>query len=308
MILNLVLNNNNVVSGSNNTRYKYKFNAPLEILDEAEMTIANITLPYSWFNISKINQNNSFSIAYPIPSGSAIINGILPDGYYTVDDINAYCQSLMIAAGFYLIDENGNNVFYLSLLYNPTYYAVQVVAISVPLSLPANWTAPSTWTGFPPSGTFSVTFTPNTGLGKILGFVGGSAVGNWVTSYSVLSTLVPQGSVVNSLVIRSNIINNDSGFPTDVLDTMPITSAFGTNINYSPPTLKWIKCTAGTFQSFEVFFCDQNLNPMYILDSNVCISILLKNKGNKILPYINAEEGRNQKLVQLERLKINLEE
>jgi hypothetical protein len=26
-----------------------------------------------------------------------------------------------------------------------------------------------------------------------------------------------------------------------------------------------------------VFFCDQDLNPMYILDSNVCISILLKN-------------------------------
>jgi len=306
MILNLVLNNNNVVSGSNNTRYKYTFNAPLEILDEAEMTIANITMPYSWFNITVRNANNTCTFFFPNTIGFGGFAVTFPDGYYTVDDLNAYLQQQCIINGYYLIDENENNVFYFTLLYNPTYYAVQAIGQAVPTSLPANWTQPSNWNGYP----VVVNQTPklgsvSAGLGKILGWPAGE-IGTTSPSYSFLSPLVPQGSVVNSLVIRSNIINNDSGFPTDVLDTMPITSAFGTNINYSPPTLKWIKCTAGTFQSFEVFFCDQNLNPMFILDSNVCISILLKNKGNKILPYINAEEGRNQKLVQ--RLAVELEE
>lgn len=305
MILNLVLNNNNVVSGSNNTRYRYKFNAPLEILDEAEMTIANITMPYSWFNITKINQNNTFTFYFPNASNIFIT---LPDGYYTVDDINAYIQQQCIANGCYLINESGENVFYFTILYNPTYYAVQIVAQLVPIALPTNWTTPSGWSGFPATPLCPYIYIPSTSqFGKIIGYTN-NAYYPYTNSAnaSLLSTLIPQGSVVNSLVIRSNIINNDSGFPTDVLDTMPITSSFGTNINYSPPTLKWIKCTAGTFQSFEVSFCDQNLNPMYILDSNVCISILLKNKGNKILPYINAEEGRNQKLVQ--RLAIELEE
>ena len=306
MILNLVLNNNNVVSGSNNTRYKYKFNAPLEIMDEAEMTIANVTMPYSWFNITKANSNNQFTMSYPIAgTGTYTFTQTIPDCYFSVVDLNAYIQSLFIAQGFYLINGEGNYVYYFQLLYNPTYYAVQIVSTSVPLSLPSGWTQPSTWTGYPTSGTLSVSFTPNAGLAKILGFSAGLVSPN-TTSYSVLSTLVPQGSVVNSLVIRSNIIDNDSGFPTDVLDTMPITSSFGTNINYSPPTLKWIKCTAGTFQSFEVFFCDQNLNSMYILDNNVCISILLKNKGKIISTNINEQEGRSQKLVQ--RLALELEE
>jgi hypothetical protein len=305
MTLNLVLNNNNVVSGSNNTRYKYKFNIPLEIKDEAEMTIANITMPYSWFNITKINQNNAFTFYFPNASNISIT---LPDGYYSVDDINAYIQQQCIANGCYLINESGENVYYFTILYNPTYYAVQIVAQLVPTSLPTNWTTPSGWSGFPAVTACPYIYIPPTSqFGKIIGYTN-SAYYPYTNSAnaSILSTLVPQGSVVNSLVIRSNIIDNDSGFPTDVLDTMPITSSFGTNINYTPTTLKWVKCIAGTFQSFEIYFSDQNLNSMYILDNNVCISILLKNKGKIISPNINAEEGRSQKLVQ--RLAVKLEE
>ena len=306
MILNLVLNSNNVVSGSNNTRYRYKFNAPLEILDEAEMSITNVTIPYSIFNVTKINSNNQFTMSYPIGTGTYTFTQTIPDGFYSVTNLNSYIQSLFVAQGFYLIDGQGNYVYYFQLLYNPTYYAVQIVSTSIPTSLPAGYTAPSTWTGYPTAGTLSVSFSPNGGLGKILGFPAGIVNSN-ATSYSVLSTLVPQGSIVNSLVIRSNIIDNDAGFPTDVIDTMPIMNSFGTNLNYMPTTLKWIKCTAGTFQSFEIFFCDQNLNAIYLLDNNVCISILLNNKGRIISsPIVNAEERRNQKLVQ--RLALELEE
>ena len=286
MTLNLVLNNNNVVSGSNNTRYKYTFNAPLEIKDEAEMTIANVTIPYSWFNITKANSNNQFTMSYPIAgTGTYTFTQTIPDGFYSVVDLNAYIQSLFVAQGFYLIDREGNYVYYFQILYNPTYYAVQIVSTSVPTSLPTGYTAPSTWTGYPTAGTVAVSFNPNAGLGKILGFPSG-LVSSYTTSYSVLSTLVPQGSVVNSLVIRSNIIDNDAGFPTDVLDTMAITSSFGTNINYSPPSLKWVKCTAGTFQSFEIYFCDQNYNQIIALDNNVCISILLKNSGKPMTSIV----------------------
>jgi len=306
MTLNLILNNNNVVSGSNNTRYRYKFNSPLEIKDEAEMTIANITMPYSWFNITTVNNNNRITFVFPFSGGAISYNFIMPDGCYSVTDINAFLQQQCIANGLYLIDENGNNVYYTTLLYNPSYYAVQVIIQTVPSSLPTNWTQPSNWNGYPTTTTKSPTISFSANLFTLLGYpflTLGTGTGN----FSFLSPLVPQGSIVNSLVIRSSIIDNDSGFPTDVLDVMPITSTFGANINYTPNTLKWVKCTAGTFQYFDIFFSDQNLNPMYILDNNVCISILLKNKGNKISPNINEQtEGRNQKLVQ--RLAVQLEE
>ena len=307
MTLNLVLNSNNVVSGSNNTRYRYKFIAPLDIMDEAEMTISNVQMPYSWFNITTLNENTKMQFNFPSGGLFQPFFFTFPDGFYSVVDINAFIQQQCIINGLYLIDESGNNVYYLTILYNPTYYAVQVIGEAVPTSLPSGWTQPSNWVGYPLFASGAPTINPNAGLGKILGFPAGQ-LGNGTGSYSFLSTLVPQGSVVNSLIIRSNIIDNNAGFPTDVLDTMPITSSFGTNLNYTPTTLKWVKCVAGTFQSFEVFFCDQNLNPMYILDNNVCISILLKNKGKIISSNINEPETerRSEKLVQ--RLAVQLEE
>jgi len=273
--MNLVLNSNNVVAGSNNTRYKYTFIAPLEIKENAEMAISNITLPYSFFNITTQYNNNVAEFEWAI--GGTIFYYLLPlqNGYYSVVDLNKAIQYTCVANGLYLINDSGNYVYYLTITYDPVLYAVRVTGYSIPSSLPAGWSLPSNFAGFP-SAPFVPRLLVNLGFAKLIGF-STIAIGNNLAPFSVTSTQIPQGSIANSILVRSNIIDNDSGFPTDVLDTIPINTPFGTNINFSPKELKWIKCTVGTVQSFEVFFCDQNLNPMFILDSNVCISILLKN-------------------------------
>jgi hypothetical protein len=308
MTLNLVMNNNNVISGSNNTSYKYTFLQPLTILDEAEMAVSNITYPYSWFNISAANNNNKFQIYFPdsgSPGSGYFVT--LQDGFYTVNDINAALQQFCIINGLYLINGSGKYVYYLTLLYNPTFYAVQSVAQFVPTSLPSGWSQPANWHGYN-----ALPFTPilqvtTQEFGNLIGFnVGLYPTINGVET-STLSTFTPQGSIVNSLIVRCSLVDNECGFPTDVLDTIPITSSFGTNINYQPTQLKWIKLTSGVFQSLIITFVDQNLNAIVARDSNVCISILLKNQGKIISGSINEQtEGRGQKLVQ--RLAIKPEE
>jgi hypothetical protein len=272
--MNLVLNSNNVVAGSNNTRYKYTFIAPLEIKENAELAISNMTIPYSWFNITAINNNNEATLEWAIGGSIFYFDLPLKDGYYSVPYLNYLVQHICVQNGLYLIDDSGNYVYYLTITYDTTLYAVRVTGYSIPTSLPAGWIEPSNWAGYP-----SAPYTPrllvNLGFAKLIGF-STTTIGT-IIPFSVISTQVPQGSIVNSIIVRSNLINNNSGFPTDELDTIPITSSFGTNINYLPHELKWIKCIAGKIQSFEVYFCDQNLNPMYILDNNVCISLLLKN-------------------------------
>jgi hypothetical protein len=242
------------------------------------MAISSAVIPYSWFNISAKNQNFGATYYQPTSLGFTGVPIVMPDGFYTATDINAYIQQQLILYGCYLIDANGNNVFYLQVLYNPTYYAIQIVESLIPLSLPTGWTQPINWPGYP-SGTGSPTIALTAGLGKVLGFPAGTIGSLTAGNESFLSTLTPQGSIVNSLIIRSNLVDNECGFPTDILDTMPITSAFGTNLVYSPNELKWVSCTSGTFQSFEIYFCDQNYNQIYALDNNICISILLKNNG-----------------------------
>ena len=307
MTLNLVMNNNNVISGSNNTSYKYTFIQPTAILDEAEMAVSNITIPYSWFNISAANNNNKFQFYFPdsgSPGSGYFVT--LQDGFYSVTDINAALQQFCIINGLYLINGSGKYVYYLTLLYNPTFYAVQSVAQFVPTSLPSGWSQPANWHGYNTTLLTPILQVTTQGFGNLIGFKTGLYPPNNMTESSTLSTFTPQGSIVNSLIVRCSLVDNECGFPTDVLDTIPITSSFGTNINYTPTQLKWMKLTSGVFQSFIITFVDQNLNPIIARDSNVCISILLKNKGNIISSNINEQEGRNQKLVQ--RLAVKLEE
>ena len=96
-------------------------------------------------------------------------------------------------------------------------------------------------------------------------------------SYSGNSTQTPVGSTVNSIILRSSIVKNNVANPNDILDSFPITSgsAFGTNINYSPAIPKWIKVSSGSFSNFTITFCDQNLNLLAALDSNILITLLL---------------------------------
>ncbi len=49
---------------------------------------------------------------------------------------------MCITNGLYLKDSGGNNVCYLSVQYNTTYYANQILAYTVPTSLPSGYTAP----------------------------------------------------------------------------------------------------------------------------------------------------------------------
>lgn len=278
----LVLNSNNVVAGSNNTTYQYKFSRNMMIKDEAEMAISSVTIPYSWYNITARYANNTVTIYFPLTFGTAQSNITFDDGFYTVDDINAKIQQICIQEGFYLINASGQYVYYLTLLYNPTTYGVQLICQLVPTSLPSGWTQPSNWQGYPPTPTTPNLFITNAEFGKLIGFLPGLYPPNtaFTTDYNVLNTFTPVGSNINNLIVRSSLVDNEVGFPTDIVDSMAITSTFGSNINYVPPVLKWVKIASGIYQYFNITFVDQNLNSIYALDNNVCITLMIHNKGN----------------------------
>ena len=93
MSYNLILNNTNVI-GQNNNIYKFDFvNGSFNIKEGAEICISNITIPYSWYNISSALQNNIFTITDWL---GGLHQVTLPNGYYTVADVNAYLQNYFL--------------------------------------------------------------------------------------------------------------------------------------------------------------------------------------------------------------------
>ena len=273
----LVLNSSNVVTNSNNTIFRYNFlNGNFKIPEESQMCVSSIVLPYSWFNITSTYGNNTFSFRFQQASGVISYSVVIPDGFYSVNDLNNYFQQFCITNGLYLINASGQYVYYMVFTTNATYYGNQLLFYPVPTSLPSGYSIPSNWVGYPVS-TACPSITIPSGLGIFLGFNAGT-YGGGTTANGALSNKTPLGSNVNGILVRSNIVNNDVSMPSDVIDSIPINSSFGSNINYNPPFEKWVSIKSGVYNNLNVVLSDQNFNQIYARDTNTLITLIIKTK------------------------------
>lgn len=276
----LVLNSSNVF-GNNKNIYKFNFvNGMFNIKEGSEICISNITLPYSWFNITTAYQNNSFQFTW-YGTSTVVYTVVLPDGFYLVSDINNFLENFMITNNLYLINTTtGSYVYYIQLYTSATYYSNQILSFAIPSSLPTGYTAPVGWPGFPLTPSTPLFTVLNNNLQQLLGFTYGSYPSiKQTTNYSILSNLLPPvGSPVNSIIVRCSLIDNKVTMPTDILDSFPINSTFGSNINYIPSYEKWVRVHHGTYSNLIITFVDQNYNNIQILDENVIITLLLRQK------------------------------
>jgi hypothetical protein len=193
-------------------------------------------------------------------------------------------QQYAISNGLYLINNNGENVYYTPAFYlNTVNYAIQILLYTVPRSLPVGWTQPGNWIGY---STYTADRTPHihilasSNFGDYIGF----AVGVYptptlrTTNYSVLSNKKPPiASYVNSIIVHCSLVNNSVVSPSDILDAFQIANVnFGSNINYAPTVEKYVKLTKGTYSSMILYLTDQNNNPITLIDNNILLTLLFR--------------------------------
>lgn len=275
----LVLNNSNVVANSNKSRYLYTFIGGNFKTKNARMCVSQVTIPYSWFNISPQWSNQSLTFGWMNGASLFLYAVNFPTGFYSTADINNYLQQFMISIGAYLINASGQFVFYASIVQNQTYYANQLVLTLVPTSLPAGWSTPVGFAGFPTVATSPrISFPATNSIGSVLGFAPSSIYGPVTSSdLSVLSTQTPVATNVNSLIVHCNLANNPVTMPSDILDSIPIVdTTFGANLNYSPSFEKWISITDGTYNSLLITLTDENNNTIVAQDSNSLFTLVLE--------------------------------
>ena len=286
MSFTLVLNSSNVSNTSTNTTFKYDFVQGGFTSDNCEMCVSSVSIPYSWNNVSTYYNNKTFSLIFSTAATTVTYSFVLPDGFYTVNDINYFIQQTCISNGAYLIDSALNNVYFTNIAYNATYYSIQVLLFSVPTTIgtytrPATGLYSTTGTGLPTTAYTPRLVIPTSGsIGTIIGFASGTfPAAQTVTSQSLLSTLTPIGTTVNSLIMQCSLVSNRVTVPSDILDSMPITNtAFGTNIVYDPSFEKFVNIANGTYSGFTVTFRDQNLNDIYAKDPNTSITLMIRRK------------------------------
>lgn len=289
MSLNIPISSANVTSANgSNTHYTYNFiNGALNVPEGSMMCVGNVTLPYSWFNInSSLYNNNSFQYTFPASTGQQTFTVTLPNGYYDATAINNYLQTQMIANGQYLVNSAGQYVYYMTFKYDVTYYAIQLMCYAVPTSLPSGYTNPANMTFPTTTATPQLIISSSNSFGSLIGYTAGTYPSSIQTSnQSFTSNTTPNGSPVNSLIMRCNLVDNNVVMPSDILDSVPISSVFGSNIVYQPSFPKWTKIKPGRYSSMTLQFVDQNLNAVVAKDPNLSITLMLM-LGNSIAnPY-----------------------
>ena len=293
----IILNSKNVI-GNSNSQFQYNFlNGSFEIKDDSVMSVSQITIPYSWYNITSYLANNTIQYTIPITTGQSTAFTItIPNGFYTISTLNTYIQSVLYSNGHYWISSttSSNPTIYYPFTFssNITNYTNQISFQPVPVS--SNITAyfgTGYSVGFWSGGTYPTTQGTGTiiipsGISSFLGFNAGTYQGiNTTTplsvyvsgnSLSVTPPTPPLGSTINGLVVRCSLIENNITIPSDILDSFPINSTFGSNINYMPGFEKWIKIKPGKYSNLVITICDQNNNPINAQDPNVLIVLLIK--------------------------------
>lgn len=297
----VVMNTSNILPNGKNNTLVYKFPNSV-VFKEKYIAVSSIQMYYSWFNINSLYNNMTVSYTWTVGVVSTTYTITIPNGLYNIVDINAYFQWVMINNGTYLINNVGDNVYYFEIIVNPTRYAIQLNTFQVPIALPALWTAPANFAGFPTQ-TFNPIITFPNDFWKIVGYepINGviftsngnvnnayvpptASVDNYyvakdgVGTLSYLSNVSPNVQPNSSIYLGISNINNPYTQPSSIIYSLSPSVAIGELINETPPNFMWNRLIDGTYNELRLQFLGLDLQPIQLNDPNMTILLTIKDK------------------------------
>jgi len=281
MVRSIVLNSTHATSSSN--RFTYRFPTPISFQSGEKIALASVQVPYSWYNIDSAKFNNGFFQYrwYSSPTSFETFDVIIPDGFYTVDQLNFELQSVMIKNKHYLIESNGNFLFFLEFALNLSKYGIQINSYSLN-SIPPGASLPSGSTLTFPNFTPLIYF-PNNNFYEILGYepdrlFPASNPSNTQDLKSI-STTTPLSHPVSSIIAYCDVADNELSIPSNQIYSFSPNVPFGSLINISPPSFAWVNLRAGQYNTLTISFLDDKNNPLGIRDKNVVITLLIRSSN-----------------------------
>ena len=287
----IVLNQSNLITSTNNNQYNYLFPGGKNFKND-KIAIKAISLYYSWKNISAAYGNNVFQIIWPILASSTTVTSTatytitIPDGNYSIAQLDTLIQQYCIINNLYLISST-SNVYYISVQTNSNYYSVEFDFFPIPdsaLQSSLSLTQPSGW---PTTNTYASAFTPqlivppsitSNSFSSLIGYLPGTFPSSYLSTVNVgiQSTFAPQVSPVKSIIVGCSIVSNSFGMNNSVICTFAYTNTtFGQLINYTPAFAWYANVLDGSYNNLIITLWDQNFNPLPVYDSNVTIELSL---------------------------------
>ena len=278
------LDSNNLVQNGLNNTFRIQFGGSSVNFMNNQLAVQSISLFNSEFNIDAEKFNNdTFSLEVPTGTSVSTISINLGNGYFSYSDINREIQRACVSLGAYLINADGDNVFYVQISENSVFYSCQLDVSLVPTSLPSGWSyAPSGLysdaSGLPTTSKTPRMIIDNEAFGKIIGF----SVGEYPDmQYNVdnvfLSNIIPQVHPSSSYIVRCDAIENNFVPSADLLCAFDRGSAgIGQLITYTPSNYAWVKLFDGPRSTMQLSIWNQNDQPVHFRDTSISIMLLIR--------------------------------
>jgi len=271
----VILNSTNK-NPNNDNEFVYQFPTNVKFGANDKVGLEAISIYNSFFNISSDLQNNSIQITFR----GDLYNFIIPDGNYSVSQLDYWLKSRMALNNLYLTTTTGDIVYFLELGTEPTRYAVTITAYPIPTSAQATnlgYTKPAGATWSYPATAETPLITIQNKMSTLLGFNLGSYPSTVQTTTQIfLSSSTPQLSPHNSIVLTCSLLfSKFSQLPT-LLSSVPLDKGYGSLISnqYSNPAL--INISAGYHNSIVISFYDQKYKKLTVIDNDVIIRLIIE--------------------------------
>lgn len=272
-----------ILNSSNQTTdpsvYEFLIPGSTTFTEKDQVAVSNVSLYYSWLNVTAELNNNIFQYIFPTSGGSITRTIVIPDGFYSIRDLNTFLQFKFIEFGDYAKNSTGENVYFIQLSENQTRYAIQVDSLPVPTS------AQATSLGYTqaPSGAYPASASTPQLVILDNGFkvYTGLNVGTYPSSpqssaYSVLSQNTPEVSHVNVVLMKCNLVNNPLSLPSDVIYSFAPNAPFASVITPNINELVWNTIQKGSYEKIRIQFTNELFQPIKLLDTNVIIQLAIR--------------------------------
>lgn len=249
-----------------------------------KIALQKINMYYSWPNIT--NTNNKFDIGWPMAGPTDVFSVSITIPVYTnfasISEINTFLQTVCIQNKFYLIDNNGDNVYYMEFVENANSYGVSLVQYLIPTTLPVGWSQPA---GAPALPTISRTMAFYTDaisdFNKLIGFAKNLTLNGNTTATTFNSSFTPQLSPTSTILVKCSHANNPLSLNYDSSIIYSFTSKgtqYGSIIEVEPQNIVYYNITSNS-NTLVLEFTDQSNNPLYIQDPNMSVLLLFSDES-----------------------------
>lgn len=274
----ILINTSNYVSGNT---YRYTFPTPIDFsTNKCKVGLSQYSMYNSTYNISSALGNNTYTIKW---IDGTVQTFIIPDGYYSFDDINQNINYNCTINGWYLQNNTNSaeNMYFITVSANSIQYKSQINIYYVPSTLPSGYSNAGKWS-LPSSNTYPQLILC-TGLLSLFGFQSQTnfpapsvSLSNATQNLIYLSDNYPVLSPVFCYVLGCNLINNSFVPVPFVFYQIPLTVSFGSILQDSPSNFHLIDVESGKYRYIEIYIYDQNLNPVTLVDPEISLNLILQ--------------------------------